>query len=54
MAETIDAYQRGFTLLRDPRFVSVAAVQGHAIGAGFQLALRLRPAGRSPTTPGSA
>ena len=36
---TIDAYQQGFTWLRDPRFVSVAAVQGHAIGAGFQLAL---------------
>ena len=29
----------GFTWLRDPRFVSVAVVQGHAIGAGFQLAL---------------
>ena len=39
MAETIDAYQRGFTFLRDPRFISVAAVQGHAVGAGFQLAL---------------
>lgn len=39
IAETIDAYQRGFTFLRDPRFVSVAAVQGYAIGAGFQLAL---------------
>ena len=39
IAETIDAFQRGFTWLRDPRFVSVAAVQGHAIGAGFQLAL---------------
>src|SRR3954447_9483973 len=36
---TIDGYQRGFTWLRDPRFVSVAQVQGHAIGAGFQLAL---------------
>ena len=35
----IDAYQRGFTWLRDPRFVSIAAVQGYAIGAGFQLAL---------------
>ena len=33
------AYQEGFTFLRDPRFVSIAAVQGHAIGAGFQLAL---------------
>jgi enoyl-CoA hydratase/carnithine racemase len=39
MADTIDAYQQGFTFLRDPRFVSVAAVQGHAVGAGFQLAL---------------
>jgi enoyl-CoA hydratase/carnithine racemase len=37
--ETIDAFQRGFTWLRDPRFVSIAVVQGHAIGAGFQLAL---------------
>jgi enoyl-CoA hydratase/carnithine racemase len=37
--ETVDAFQRGFTWLRDPRFVSVAVVQGHAIGAGFQLAL---------------
>ena len=36
---TIDSFQRGFTWLRDPRFVSIAAVQGHAIGAGFQLAL---------------
>ena len=39
MSATIDDYQRGFTFLRDPRFVSVAAVQGHAVGAGFQLAL---------------
>ena len=35
----IDEFQQGFTWLRDPRFVSVAAVQGYAIGAGFQLAL---------------
>jgi enoyl-CoA hydratase/carnithine racemase len=35
----IDGYQRGFTWLRDPRFVSIAVVRGHAIGAGFQLAL---------------
>ena len=35
----IEEFQRGFTWLRDPRFVSVAAVQGYAIGAGFQLAL---------------
>ena len=38
-AATIAEYQAGFTFLRDPRFVSVAAVRGHAIGAGFQLAL---------------
>jgi enoyl-CoA hydratase/carnithine racemase len=37
--DVIDDYQRGFTWLRDPRFVSIAQVQGHAIGAGFQLAL---------------
>ncbi len=35
----IQEFQCGFTWLRDPRFVSVAVVQGHAIGAGFQLAL---------------
>ncbi len=35
----IAACQEGFLWLRDPRIVSVAAVQGHAIGAGFQLAL---------------
>lgn len=39
ISATIDDYQRGFTWLRDPRFVSIAAVQGYAIGAGFQLAL---------------
>ncbi|MBB6625927.1 enoyl-CoA hydratase/isomerase family protein [Nocardioides sp. KIGAM211] len=39
VSATIDAYQQGFTFLRDPRFVSVAAVQGYAVGAGFQLAL---------------
>lgn len=36
---TVAAYQEGFTWLRDPRFVSIALVQGHAVGAGFQLAL---------------
>jgi len=39
MSATIDEYQQGFTFLRDPRFISVAAVQGYAVGAGFQLAL---------------
>jgi enoyl-CoA hydratase/carnithine racemase len=37
--DTIDGYQRGFTWLHDPRFVTIAQVHGHAIGAGFQLAL---------------
>jgi enoyl-CoA hydratase/carnithine racemase len=35
----IAACQAGYTWLRDPRIVSIAAVRGHAIGAGFQLAL---------------
>jgi enoyl-CoA hydratase/carnithine racemase len=35
----IDEYQRGFTWLRRPEITSIAVVQGHAIGAGFQLAL---------------
>jgi enoyl-CoA hydratase/carnithine racemase len=39
ISKAVDGYQQGFTWLRDPRFVSIAAVQGHAIGAGFQLAL---------------
>jgi enoyl-CoA hydratase/carnithine racemase len=37
--EHIRAYQEGYFWLRDDRIVSIAAVQGHAIGAGFQLAL---------------
>jgi enoyl-CoA hydratase/carnithine racemase len=36
---TIAAFQAGFSWLRDPTRLTVAAVQGHAIGAGFQLAL---------------
>jgi enoyl-CoA hydratase/carnithine racemase len=39
ISKAIDGYQQGFTWLRDPRFVSIAAVHGYAIGAGFQLAL---------------
>ncbi|MGH3736697.1 MAG: enoyl-CoA hydratase/isomerase family protein [Micromonosporaceae bacterium] len=35
----IATYQEGFGWLRRPDLVSVAAVQGHAVGAGFQLAL---------------
>jgi enoyl-CoA hydratase/carnithine racemase len=37
-AEVIASYQAGFSWLRRPEFVSVAAVRGHAVGAGFQLA----------------
>ncbi len=40
-ADVIATYQAGFTWLRRPQFVSVAAVRGHAVGAGFQLALGL-------------
>jgi enoyl-CoA hydratase/carnithine racemase len=36
---TIATFQAGFSWLRDPARVTVAAVQGHAIGGGFQLAL---------------
>jgi len=37
--DTIAHYQRFFRVLRDLPQISVALVQGHAIGAGFQLAL---------------
>jgi enoyl-CoA hydratase/carnithine racemase len=37
--ERIRGYQAAFRWLRSPGVVSVAAVQGHAIGAGAQLAL---------------
>lgn len=37
--EIIAGLQAGFSWLRRPEFVSVAVVQGHAVGAGFQLAL---------------
>jgi enoyl-CoA hydratase/carnithine racemase len=35
----VAGYQAGYLWLRNPEIVSIAAVQGHAIGAGFQLAL---------------
>ncbi len=37
--DQIASFQQGFTWLRRPDIVSIAAVQGHAVGAGFQLAL---------------
>lgn len=39
LAATIAEYQEAFTWWRRTDIVSIAAVQGHAIGAGFQLAL---------------
>lgn len=39
LERTIAAYQEGFLWLRRADIVSIAAVRGHAIGAGFQLAL---------------
>jgi enoyl-CoA hydratase/carnithine racemase len=35
----IAGFQSGFSWLRDPGRVTIAAVHGHAVGAGFQLAL---------------
>jgi enoyl-CoA hydratase/carnithine racemase len=32
---TIDGFQQTFAWWRDDRIVSIAAVQGHAVGAGF-------------------
>jgi enoyl-CoA hydratase/carnithine racemase len=37
--EAIAGYQQAFTWWRCADLVSIAAVQGHAVGAGFQLAL---------------
>jgi enoyl-CoA hydratase/carnithine racemase len=37
--QLIAHFQDGFSWLRRPEIVSIAAVQGHAVGAGFQLAL---------------
>jgi enoyl-CoA hydratase/carnithine racemase len=38
-AERIAFFQQSFSWLRRPDLITIAAVQGHAIGAGFQLAL---------------
>lgn len=37
--QRIAVFQEAFAWLRRPDLISIAAVQGHAIGAGFQLAL---------------
>ncbi|MEU8221680.1 enoyl-CoA hydratase/isomerase family protein [Kribbella sp. NPDC048915] len=37
--DLIARFQTGFSWLRRPEILSIAAVQGHAVGAGFQLAL---------------
>ncbi|MFJ8625379.1 enoyl-CoA hydratase/isomerase family protein [Kitasatospora sp. NPDC093550] len=37
--DTIATYQEAFTWWRRPDLISIAVVQGHAVGAGFQLAL---------------
>lgn len=39
IAERIAAFQEAFTVWRELPVLVIAAVQGHAIGAGFQLAL---------------
>ena len=39
IAESIAGWQEAFTWLRRPEIISVAAVRGPAVGAGFQLAL---------------
>ncbi len=39
LAESIATWQEGFTWLRRSDLISVAAVRGPAVGAGFQLAL---------------
>lgn len=37
--DVIGTYQLPFAMLTDPRFISIAVVDGVAIGAGFQMAL---------------
>jgi enoyl-CoA hydratase/carnithine racemase len=39
LLDLLESYQDAFSWLRRPEIVSIAAVQGHAVGAGFQLAL---------------
>ncbi|MEP6667325.1 MAG: enoyl-CoA hydratase/isomerase family protein [Nocardioidaceae bacterium] len=39
LGEQISTFQEAFSVWRRPDIISIAAVQGHAVGAGFQLAL---------------
>ena len=39
LEETLIQFQRGFAIWAEVPAITIAAVQGHAIGAGFQLAL---------------
>ena len=39
VADLIGTWQEGFLWFRDPRWVTISAVHGAAVGAGFQLAL---------------
>jgi enoyl-CoA hydratase/carnithine racemase len=39
LSEQISTFQEAFSVWRRPDIISIAAVQGHAVGAGFQLAL---------------
>src|SRR5450759_1928228 len=39
LADAIEQFQRGFAIWARVPAITIAAVQGHAIGAGFQLAL---------------
>ena len=39
LEEAIAGFQRGFAIWAEVPAITIAAVQGHAIGAGFQLAL---------------
>ncbi|MDQ3592960.1 MAG: enoyl-CoA hydratase/isomerase family protein, partial [Actinomycetota bacterium] len=39
LTETVATFQEAFGWWRRPDVVTIAAVQGHAVGAGFQLAL---------------
>jgi enoyl-CoA hydratase/carnithine racemase len=39
VADQIGIWQQGFLWMRDPRWITIAAITGAAVGGGFQLAL---------------